>query len=233
MGYARWLIPPAALAVHLSIGQVYAFSVFKKPLVAHFDTMLTPIGWIFSIAILMLGLSAAFGGTFYLVRVIAHPSILHLPLHLLSPTPPPIHLFSAYPSPLPPHTFFAHHHLPIACFLTLLSTFFSSPSCSRPSPRPHPPPVPRPPPFLPLSLSPPPSILARPIPSSPSTRRRRFVASHLNWRPLRVIMVGVLAVGFIANLLIRPVNERFHETTDRQHGFERERPVEMPTMERS
>src|SRR5215475_14705986 len=62
-GYARWLIPPAALAVHLSIGQVYAFSVFKKPLVAHFDTSLTPIGWIFSIAILMLGLSAAFGGT--------------------------------------------------------------------------------------------------------------------------------------------------------------------------
>ena len=63
MGYARWLIPPAALAVHLSIGQVYAFSVFKKPLVEHFDTSLTPIGWIFSIAIVMLGLSAAFGGT--------------------------------------------------------------------------------------------------------------------------------------------------------------------------
>jgi MFS family permease len=61
--YARWLIPPAALAVHLSIGQVYAFSVFKKPLVEHFGTSLTPIGWIFSIAILMLGLSAAFGGT--------------------------------------------------------------------------------------------------------------------------------------------------------------------------
>src|SRR4051794_7565609 len=62
-GYSRWLIPPAALAVHLSIGQVYAFSVFKKPLVAHFDTTLTPIGWIFSISILMLGLSAAFAGT--------------------------------------------------------------------------------------------------------------------------------------------------------------------------
>src|SRR3954468_8414159 len=62
-GYHRWLIPPAALAVHLSIGQVYAFSVFKKPLVERFGTTLTPIGWIFSIAILMLGLSAAFGGT--------------------------------------------------------------------------------------------------------------------------------------------------------------------------
>src|SRR4051812_9790056 len=61
-GYNRWLIPPAALAVHLSIGEVYAFSVFKTPLVDHFDTKLTPIGIIFSIAIGMLGLSAAFGG---------------------------------------------------------------------------------------------------------------------------------------------------------------------------
>lgn len=62
-GFNRWLIPPAALAVHLSIGQVYAFSVFKTSLVAHFDAGLTPIAVIFSIAIVMLGLSAAFGGT--------------------------------------------------------------------------------------------------------------------------------------------------------------------------
>ncbi|MGH8898751.1 MAG: L-lactate MFS transporter [Egibacteraceae bacterium] len=62
-GYNRWFIPPAALAVHLSIGQVYAFSVFKNPLVKRFGTPLTPIGVIFSIAIVMLGLSAAFGGT--------------------------------------------------------------------------------------------------------------------------------------------------------------------------
>jgi MFS family permease len=61
-GYNRWLIPPAALAVHLSIGEVYAFSVFKTPLVDHFGTKLTPIGIIFSIAIGMLGLVAAFGG---------------------------------------------------------------------------------------------------------------------------------------------------------------------------
>src|SRR3954467_5718639 len=61
-GYNRWLIPPAALAVHLSIGEVYAFSVFKTPLKDHFGTKLTPIGIIFSIAIAMLGLSAAFGG---------------------------------------------------------------------------------------------------------------------------------------------------------------------------
>src|SRR6478735_7613814 len=61
-GYNRWLIPPAALAVHLSIGEIYAFSVFKVPLKDHFGTGLTAIGIIFSIAIGMLGLSAAFGG---------------------------------------------------------------------------------------------------------------------------------------------------------------------------
>ena len=62
-GYSRWLIPPAALAVHLSIGQVYAFSVFKNSLVASFDTSLTAIGGVFSISIVMLGLSAAVLGT--------------------------------------------------------------------------------------------------------------------------------------------------------------------------
>ena len=58
-GFNRWLIPPAALAVHLCIGQAYATSVYKTALVNHFDTSLTAIGIIFSIAIVMLGLSAA------------------------------------------------------------------------------------------------------------------------------------------------------------------------------
>jgi MFS family permease len=62
-GYSRWLIPPAALAVHLCIGQVYATSVYKNSLVQHFDTSQTAIGVIFSIAIVLLGLSAAVGGT--------------------------------------------------------------------------------------------------------------------------------------------------------------------------
>ncbi len=64
-GFNRWLVPPAALAVHLSIGQVYAFSVIKEPLIERFfpETGVgTPIAVIFSIAIVMLGLSAAFGG---------------------------------------------------------------------------------------------------------------------------------------------------------------------------
>src|SRR6187551_1784589 len=62
-GYSRWLIPPAALAIHLCIGQAYATSVYKTALVKHFDVSLTAIGIIFSIAIVMLGLSAAVFGT--------------------------------------------------------------------------------------------------------------------------------------------------------------------------
>ena len=62
-GFNRWLIPPAALAVHLCIGQAYATSVYKTALVEHFDASLTSVGVIFSIAIVMLGLSAAVAGT--------------------------------------------------------------------------------------------------------------------------------------------------------------------------
>jgi MFS family permease len=62
-GFNRWLIPPAALAVHLCIGQAYATSVYKTSLVKHFDSSLTAIGIIFSIAIVMLGVSAAVFGT--------------------------------------------------------------------------------------------------------------------------------------------------------------------------
>jgi len=62
-GFNRWLIPPAALAVHLCIGQAYATSVYKASLVEHFDTNLTSVGIVFSIAIVMLGLSAAAFGT--------------------------------------------------------------------------------------------------------------------------------------------------------------------------
>jgi MFS family permease len=62
-GFNRWLIPPAALAVHLCIGQAYATSVYKTALVNHFDTSLTAIGIIFSLAIAVLGISAAVFGT--------------------------------------------------------------------------------------------------------------------------------------------------------------------------
>ena len=69
-GYSRWMVPPSALAVHLCIGQAYAFSVFNDPLTRIIgisesvpeDWKLTTLGWIFSLAIVFLGLSAAFGG---------------------------------------------------------------------------------------------------------------------------------------------------------------------------
>ncbi|OLT25063.1 hypothetical protein BJF82_12985 [Kytococcus sp. CUA-901] len=58
-GFNRWFVPPAALAVHLSIGQVYAFSVFNFPLEERFSASATAVSIIFSISIVMLGLSAA------------------------------------------------------------------------------------------------------------------------------------------------------------------------------
>ncbi len=70
-GFTRWLVPPAALAVHLAIGQAYAFSVFNKPLsqligvtksLENVDWKISDVGWIFSVAIVFLGLSAAVFG---------------------------------------------------------------------------------------------------------------------------------------------------------------------------
>lgn len=69
-GFNRWMVPPAALAVHLCIGQAYAFSVFNEPMTrilgvtrsAPGDWQLTTLGWVFSLAIFFLGISAAFAG---------------------------------------------------------------------------------------------------------------------------------------------------------------------------
>jgi hypothetical protein len=69
-GFSRWMVPPAALCVHLCIGQAYAFSVFNLPMTrllgisqsAPDDWKLTDLGWIFSIAIVCLGLAAAVCG---------------------------------------------------------------------------------------------------------------------------------------------------------------------------
>lgn len=69
-GYNRWLTPPAALAIHLCIGQIYAYSVFNKPMTQIIgitestaqDWKLTTLGWIFSIALFTLGASAAIFG---------------------------------------------------------------------------------------------------------------------------------------------------------------------------
>ena len=63
VAFNRWFIPPAALAIHLCIGQVYAFSVFKTPFQNHFEAGEVAVGWIFSLAIAMLGISSAVAGT--------------------------------------------------------------------------------------------------------------------------------------------------------------------------
>ena len=69
-GFNRWLVPPSALAIHLCIGQIYAYSVFNKPMTQLIgisestanDWELTTLGWIFSIALFTLGASAALFG---------------------------------------------------------------------------------------------------------------------------------------------------------------------------
>src|SRR5437870_3142596 len=62
-GFSRWLVPPAAIAVHMCIGEVYGFSVFNVPLTqAGAGWTIPQVGWIYSIALFMLGMSAAVFG---------------------------------------------------------------------------------------------------------------------------------------------------------------------------
>ena len=60
----RWLIALSAIAIHLSIGSVYAYSVFKKPLEDMFGWTSTEVTLSFTIAIFFLGMSAATMGRF-------------------------------------------------------------------------------------------------------------------------------------------------------------------------
>jgi MFS family permease len=64
--FNRWLIPVAAVAVHICIGSVYAWSTFNRPIKALFPndpSWFSPPYTTFSTALVLLGLSAAFGGT--------------------------------------------------------------------------------------------------------------------------------------------------------------------------
>ncbi|ALM52250.1 OFA family MFS transporter [Halomonas huangheensis] len=69
-GFNRWKVPPASIAIHLCIGSVYAWSVFNLPLASEMgvvtpaadDWSLSSVVWIFSVAIVFLGLAAAFAG---------------------------------------------------------------------------------------------------------------------------------------------------------------------------
>ena len=75
-GYNRWLVPPAALAIHLCIGQGYSLSVFSLPMSrllgvtqpAPDDWPLTTTIWMFNIAFATLG-AAAFVWGKWLERV--------------------------------------------------------------------------------------------------------------------------------------------------------------------
>ena len=68
--FNRWWNITAALAINLSIGQAYAFSVFNLPLTRVLgvserspdDWKLSALGWIFTLAYVFLGLSTGVGG---------------------------------------------------------------------------------------------------------------------------------------------------------------------------
>jgi len=84
-GFNRWLVPPAALAIHLCIGMAYGFSVFLQPLSqalgvtapltclsemsvwqALFNTgcdwRISDLGWVYTLFFVFLGFSAAVWG---------------------------------------------------------------------------------------------------------------------------------------------------------------------------
>ena len=68
--FNRWRIPPASIAIHLCIGSVYAWSIFNPALIKELgvvsssadDWSLSAVVWIFSVAIVSLGLAAAIAG---------------------------------------------------------------------------------------------------------------------------------------------------------------------------
>ena len=84
-GFNRWLVPPAALAIHLCIGMAYGFSVFWLPLskaiginaaracpkemglfaelfTATCDWKISTMGWMYTLFFVLLGSSAALWG---------------------------------------------------------------------------------------------------------------------------------------------------------------------------
>lgn len=84
-GFNRWLVPPAALAIHLCIGMAYGFSVFWLPLsralgikesskcgpdvgffqelfVSNCDWKVSTLGWMYTLFFVILGSAAALWG---------------------------------------------------------------------------------------------------------------------------------------------------------------------------
>ena len=68
--YNRWRVPLASVAIHLCIGSVYAWSIYNPPLTriqgvvasSADDWSLSAVVWVFTVAIVSLGLAAAFAG---------------------------------------------------------------------------------------------------------------------------------------------------------------------------
>ena len=69
-GFNRWRIPAVSIAIHLCIGSVYSWSIFNPALVKELgvvtsaadDWSIRSVVWIFSVAIVFLGLAAAVAG---------------------------------------------------------------------------------------------------------------------------------------------------------------------------
>ena len=83
-GFNRWLVPPAALCIHLCIGMAYGFSVFWLPLsravgltapktcpdlslwgelfTTTCDWKVASLGWMFTLFFVVLGIAAAMWG---------------------------------------------------------------------------------------------------------------------------------------------------------------------------
>jgi len=81
--FSRWLVPPAALAIHLCIGMAYGFSVFWLPLskairiksavtcsdmnllqalvTTSCDWRVADLGWMFTLFFVALGISVPYG----------------------------------------------------------------------------------------------------------------------------------------------------------------------------
>jgi MFS family permease len=65
MTYRRWFVPVAAVLIHVCIGSIYAWSTFNRPIQAIFPGSpwwFSPPYITFTTALVLLGLSAAFGG---------------------------------------------------------------------------------------------------------------------------------------------------------------------------
>ncbi|MCU7693305.1 OFA family MFS transporter [Haoranjiania flava] len=58
----RWLIAIMGTVIQLGLGTVYAWSFFQKPIADAYRWSNTEVAWAFSLAIFMLGISAAWGG---------------------------------------------------------------------------------------------------------------------------------------------------------------------------